>query len=418
MSHSEPPLKSSLSLDDTVSSISSSKPSSDTSLASCFPDNSPPNHVHLPQSLLTSILVHCLNHFLESSLEWKRAEPRRVFINIKKALPTFYNNFGFVSQHFLESSHRTVKVFLESNTFHILPYDLAELSFFASCWGATVKSVFLHTYGTFNADELLDYAPIISGLEIKFHNLSDFEFLNQSSLLFPHLKELQVVVAESISMKFIELLKVNKTVTSIDFGENSIGVEGAEALADVLKVNTTVSGVHLWRNSIGAEGAKALANALKVNKTVTTLNMNDNSIDDEGAKALAEALKVNATVTNVGLAWNSIGAEGASYLSETLKVNTTVKKVGLEWNFVGADGARVLASALKVNSTVTSLNLLANAVGDNGAKDLAEVLKINTTLTTIHLGRNHIEDEGARALEELLKLNSKITIEGLDRLDI
>jgi Ran GTPase-activating protein (RanGAP) involved in mRNA processing and transport len=53
-------------------------------------------------------------------------------------------------------------------------------------------------------------------------------------------------------------------------------------------------------NSIGDDGAKALAEALKTNSTLTTLDLQNNSIGPDGAKALAEALKTNSTVTITG----------------------------------------------------------------------------------------------------------------------
>ena len=61
----------------------------------------------------------------------------------------------------------------------------------------------------------------------------------------------------------------------------------------------------LRANSIGVDGAKAIAEALKVNAVMTTLYLGNNySIGDEGAIAIAEALKVNAVLTKLYL-WNN-----------------------------------------------------------------------------------------------------------------
>ena len=43
-----------------------------------------------------------------------------------------------------------------------------------------------------------------------------------------------------------------------------------------------------------------------MNKTVTKLGLNMNSIGDDGAKAIAEALEVNKTVTKLGLNRNFV----------------------------------------------------------------------------------------------------------------
>ena len=59
----------------------------------------------------------------------------------------------------------------------------------------------------------------------------------------------------------------------------------------------------LWLsgNSIGDDGAKAIAEALKVNPVLTELNLRSNRIPirDDGAKAIAEALKVNPVLKNL-----------------------------------------------------------------------------------------------------------------------
>ncbi|KAL0237753.1 hypothetical protein GEMRC1_012227 [Eukaryota sp. GEM-RC1] len=128
----------------------------------------------------------------------------------------------------------------------------------------------------------------------------------------------------------------NGSVSEVSLGNNSIGTEGAIALAGALKVNSTVTKIDLWGNSIGNEGAIALADALKVNSTVTQINLGYNSIGTEGAIALADALKVNSTVTKIDLGGNSIGNEGAIALAYALNVNSTVTKIYLGGNSIGS----------------------------------------------------------------------------------
>ncbi|KAF9952842.1 hypothetical protein BGZ72_005874 [Mortierella alpina] len=73
--------------------------------------------------------------------------------------------------------------------------------------------------------------------------------------------------------------------------------EGEALEYHALKTNSTLATLNLYNNSIGSDGAKALAEALKTNSTLATLDLQRNSIRDDGAKALAEALKINSTVT-------------------------------------------------------------------------------------------------------------------------
>jgi hypothetical protein len=48
--------------------------------------------------------------------------------------------------------------------------------------------------------------------------------------------------------------------------------------------------IYLYSNSIGDEGAKAVAEALKVNSMLQTIYLYSNSIGDEGAKAVARVV--------------------------------------------------------------------------------------------------------------------------------
>ena len=106
-----------------------------------------------------------------------------------------------------------------------------------------------------------------------------------------------------------------------------------------------------------------LATALVGNSTLTYLDLGDNSIGAEGARALAEMLPGNATLTTLYLGWNSIGPEGARALAELLPGNSTLKALDLYGNSIGAEGARALAEMLAGNSTLTTLDLSDNFIG-------------------------------------------------------
>ena len=205
------------------------------------------------------------------------------------------------------------------------------------------------------------------------------------------------------------LEKNDKSLTELDLSFNSIGPEGAKAIADVLKTNTTLTKLYLTDNEIGDEGGKALAEALKVNTTVTKLYLSNNKIGDEGAKALAQALKEKSTVTSINLMGNNIGPEGAKALALALEKNSTVTSIDLMGNKIGDQGAEALAQVLEKNSTVTSINLIDNNIGPEGAKALAQALKENSTVTSINLSFNNIGPEGAKALAQVLKEKSTVT---------
>ncbi|EGD74093.1 hypothetical protein PTSG_12359 [Salpingoeca rosetta] len=101
------------------------------------------------------------------------------------------------------------------------------------------------------------------------------------------------------------MLKHNTALTWLDLQYNSIGPEGAVALAEMLKHNTTMTLLGLWDNSIGDEGAVALAKVLKHNTTLEILNLTKNSITPVGGAALGAALDQNRTMSRLDIENNS-----------------------------------------------------------------------------------------------------------------
>jgi Ran GTPase-activating protein (RanGAP) involved in mRNA processing and transport len=116
----------------------------------------------------------------------------------------------------------------------------------------------------------------------------------------------------------LDLKEPNSTLQTINLGVNSIGDEGAKAVAEALKVNSTLQTIFLDNNGIGAEGAKAVAESIKVNSTLQTIDLGYNYIEDEGAKAVAEAIKVNSMLETLGLLF-CFGEDLESQVAETLQ---------------------------------------------------------------------------------------------------
>ena len=90
----------------------------------------------------------------------------------------------------------------------------------------------------------------------------------------------------------------------MDFNDNSIGDEGAEALKKVLQLNHTDSFIAAnqilscgeWvcsshRHPIGDQGARAIAHAFRYNSSLTLLGICVNTLSDSSFAVLGEALK-------------------------------------------------------------------------------------------------------------------------------
>ncbi len=177
------------------------------------------------------------------------------------------------------------------------------------------------------------------------------------------------------------------SVTSLT--EKTLSVESLKKLLNLLKEVKMAIQLDLGYNSIGDEGAIALAQCLK-DTNVTTLNLIDSNIGDEGATALAQCLK-DTNLTALALRSNDIGDEGAIALSQCLK-DTNLTALDLRSNNIRNKGAIALSQCLK-DTNLTTLDLRSNNIGDEGAIALAQCLKY-TNITTLDLRYNFIENEG------------------------
>ena len=71
-------------------------------------------------------------------------------------------------------------------------------------------------------------------------------------------------------------------------------------IASLITGNAVLTSLNLYLNSIGNEGAIAIANALKSGRSVlNSLDLSFNSLDAEAGKALAASLAVNAVLTTI-----------------------------------------------------------------------------------------------------------------------
>jgi hypothetical protein len=100
---------------------------------------------------------------------------------------------------------------------------------------------------------------------------------------------------------------------------NSIGDEGASALAGALPSATALRDLDLHSDSNGAEGASALAGALPSATALKVLNLHSSSIGDEGARARAGALPSAKALEVLHVGGKSIGAEAKAELRRACK---------------------------------------------------------------------------------------------------
>ena len=95
--------------------------------------------------------------------------------------------------------------------------------------------------------------------------------------------------------EFVELMKVNTTITELSFGGNIISNEGLAILSQFLEFNTTLRHLDLSRNAFNDSGFDTFAEALAYNEGIDFLDIAKNKdVTDEGSLiTLCEALTIN-----------------------------------------------------------------------------------------------------------------------------
>jgi hypothetical protein len=293
-----------------------------------------------------------------------------------------------------------------------------------------------------------------------------------AEILADHYAQLQILVLRNCSIgdegctALSKALKTNRTLVTLELGDNLISNSGAEEMGRALIENCTLKGLSLWHNRIFPDGAEGLAEGLRHNSTLEWLGLGCNHISDIGLKAICESLQANyenshltwlalggnnitdrgikhlafllkgsinqqdsdeletqlnthtLTGTNcrlesIGLGGNDISDTGAGQLAEALQHNTVLKSLGLADNQIGDEGAVKLASAVHDSESLETLVVSGNDIGDDGASQLAAALAKNRSLKSLFLAENDFSDDsGKRFVEVLSKHNS--TLKTLD----
>lgn len=203
-------------------------------------------------------------------------------------------------------------------------------------------------------------------------------------------------------------LEHNTNLESLSLSYNLISPVGAVPLLS--QGATRVRMLDLRYNSIGDDGADAIAQILPKNPNLQNLTLRNNFIGPVGAATIAEALETNETVEHLDLSTNAIGKAGAAAISKMLQKNKTLRCLCLWSNRFDADGIQQIALGLRYNTTLEVLNLGGNEIGDVGAQALADVLRYNTTLRSLHMANAQIGRNGALALARVLTTNTKLRI--------
>lgn len=145
-----------------------------------------------------------------------------------------------------------------------------------------------------------------------------------------------------------EVVKISKSIVRLWLDRNAIKDKGAKELGDALNSNTSMQYLNISANQINFDGAICIFKGLKVNRTLTSLQFNQNNISGppwgetkqkeiENLSRFAVALQFNKTLLELSLADNRMPDTILSHLAKGLGANRTLTSLNLAGNaFSGA----------------------------------------------------------------------------------
>ena len=231
-----------------------------------------------------------------------------------------------------------------------------------------------------------------------------------------------------------EGFKYNIRLKVLKLVANSIGDEGAVAIADSIKCCSSLHWLDLSLNRIGDEGAEALVSSLDSGSNFK-LHLFGNCISDsiiarvcsKNNRELLQTLDISNCIGDVGLAcidslmkeWTSPlstvktlhtlylqscnnSPDGIKCVANILSRFTSLQSVSLIDMNICDEGVRILSDSLQWRC-ISVLILSHNKIGDDGARAIAHALRGCEVLSVLDLSGNGIQDTGTEALGEALR---------------
>ena len=180
---------------------------------------------------------------------------------------------------------------------------------------------------------------------------------------------------------------------SIDLNGNDISHRGLQHLSTFLKIGC-VDYLRLSNNKlVSSEGEDAsresfgkFVEQLKSNTTLRTLEMMSCGLDSQCAESLAEALATNECLEELEIGSNPLGDDGIQHLARALEVNRDLEILVLVNCGMTDVGLEHLAKALHHNDGLTELQIFGNdALTEKIVPVLIECLQNNHSLISLWL---------------------------------
>ena len=214
-------------------------------------------------------------------------------------------------------------------------------------------------------------------------------------------------------LQLAEALRVCASVTDLNLYDNSLKDEGVTTICKAVQSNkeTKLASLNFGRNSVGIVGAEAVAAMVAVVPSLTSLDVRSNNIADEGASKLSSAVLGNTKIevfnkvpikemradsfTELNLEGKNIGVAGGMVVAGLLPDMASLTECKLRVNKLGVEVWTIIFNALcdstiifdalcdSPASKITIWDLSREFLGPKIAKPLAEYISVTASLTSV-----------------------------------
>ena len=224
----------------------------------------------------------------------------------------------------------------------------------------------------------------------------------------------------------VEKINATKTITTLTFSGNTVGIEAAEAIGNSLKKHPELKFAH-WKDMFTGRMKTEIPPALKhlshglmsANARLVELDLSDNAFGPIGMDGIVDLLKSPSCFTLKELKLNNTGCgvTGGKRLAQTLMESFTASKgqLTLRVFVLGRsrqenDGAMALAEVFKAMKSLEEVVMPQNGIYHEGLTALSDAFASNPNLRILNMNDNTFTEKGARALAEALPKMQKLEV--------
>ena len=265
---------------------------------------------------------------------------------------------------------------------------------------------------------------IFSGLGAKIEELKTVTTSDADELSFENLGLKLNNAADAAQVA--DKIKNTKTVKTLTFSGNTVGIEAAEVIGKALEGHPEFERAH-WKDMFTGRMKTEIPPALKhlsngimtAQAHLVELDLSDNAFGPIGAEGIADLLKSPSCFTLKELRLNNTGCgvTGGKLLAKTLleSYNNSGKTLALRVFVLGRsrqenEGAIALAKVFKLMGSLEEVVMPQNGIYHVGIAALADAFSNNPNLRILNLNDNTFTDKGAEALAKALPNMPRLTV--------